>query len=79
MYQSLLYCVQKLKEIQSTLLERLQKEGEVDVLATQVGAPAVAEAHVAPALLEALAVLGFRLRVLSAGHAGDVCSVRVHR
>jgi hypothetical protein len=68
--RSSLYCAQKLKEIQSTLLERLQKEGELDVLDTLVGAPA---------LLEALAVPGLRLWVSVAGHAGDVLGVRLHR
>ncbi|KPL25367.1 MAG: hypothetical protein AMJ93_00215 [Anaerolineae bacterium SM23_84] len=44
-----------------------------------MGTPAVAQPHVAPALLEALAVLGVRLWVSAAGHAGDVCTVRLHR
>jgi hypothetical protein len=49
------------------------KGGErVDVLATPVGV-------LAPALLEALAVLGLRLWVSAAGHAGDVPGVRLHR
>jgi hypothetical protein len=70
--------MQKLKEIQSTKLERLPKEGSVNVLAAQMGAPEVAQAHVAPALLETPAVLRSGLRVHPAYHAGDVHVVGLH-